>query len=280
MAKREANAVRRARATKRVRKRRAKALPRVYGTPFLEEIGLPSSDFEGESTDEIAHIALGYFQELAARVKKYCSDKKLTGLEKRIECELFVHLVSEVAYLPHCLALEFEQPFREVAEGLNQFPCNFPAHPDSLRQLQKMLWDDFGLGKRNPLRLRPMRGRKTFSLETWVNELLYHCFGQCYCLYALYTAQPRSKKSKTKLQTSIERVFSPVPLRLTKRESARLWLDPIWELLLVDIPKPEKHPRLRQLGGRPSKAHNVRSTIKAKLGTYLERMLTDQAVHK
>ena len=60
-------------------------------------------------------------------------------------------------------------------------------------------------------------------------------------------------------------------------ENASRWLDLIWKLLLIDIPEPETHPRLRQLGGRPSKAHNVRSAIKAKLGTYLERMLNDQA---
>jgi hypothetical protein len=255
--------------------KREKSLPRVYGDPFLEEVGLPSQDLKRESTDEIGLIALGYFQELAARVKQGCSDEKLTDFEKRMECELFVHVVGWVASLPRDLALEFERPFRQVAEGLNQFPCNFPAHPESLRKLQKMLWDDYGLGKRNPLKLRPVRGRKTFSFETWVNQLLFHYYNQCYYQYMAGIARAGSK-----LRTNIERICSPVPHRLAKKESARLWLEIIWELLLHDIPEPETDPRLRQLGGRPSKVHDVRATIKAKLGTYLERMLNDQAVHK
>jgi hypothetical protein len=84
-----------------------------------------------------------------------------------------------------------------------------------------------------------------------------------------------------------------VPLTL---QNAKQWLDVIWKLLLLGIPNPEKHPRLRQLGDSPSRrrkgmdfdgtvgektqASNVRASIKAKLGVYLERMLNEQAVHK
>ena len=63
-------------------------------------------------------------------------------------------------------------------------------------------------------------------------------------------------------------------------ENPKQWFDAIWERLLLVIPNPETHSRLRQLGGRPSKAFNVRSAIKEKLGTYFERMLNDQTVHK
>jgi hypothetical protein len=77
--------------------------------------------------------------------------------------------------------------------------------------------------------------------------------------------------------SELERFVIKVPLT---PKNAKVWLDQIWKMLLIDIPEPEMHPRLRQLGGRPSKVHDVRATIKAKLGTYLERMLNDQAVHK
>jgi hypothetical protein len=79
-------------------------------------------------------------------------------------------------------------------------------------------------------------------------------------------------------------------------QNAKQWLDVLWKVLLVEIPNPEMHPRLRQLVERPSlrrkrmrrdgsvgektQAHNIRAAIKAKLGEYLRRMLNDSAVHK
>jgi len=268
-----------ARAMKRARKQRTnrdtsrqeKPLPRLYGNPLqegIEEIGLPAPDLEGESTYDVAYFALGYVQELAARVKQRCSDEKLTDLENRADCKLFVNLVSRVTKLVYYLALEFRMPFRKVAEERSYFPCLFPAHPETLRGMQKMLRDDLNLGKRDLLKVRPARGRKTFSFETWVNEFLFH-----YICEVSYRIELNRYESS---ETDIERLYSELPTPA----NARQWLDEILELLLIDIPEPEKHPRLRQLGKRPSKAHNVRSTIKAKLGTYLERMLNDQAVHE
>jgi hypothetical protein len=77
-------------------------------------------------------------------------------------------------------------------------------------------------------------------------------------------------------------------------QNAKRWLDVLWDVLLVEIPNPEMHPRLRQLVERPSLrmkrmrrdgtvgeqtlAHNIRADIKAKLGVYLNRMLNDSAV--
>ena len=79
-------------------------------------------------------------------------------------------------------------------------------------------------------------------------------------------------------------------------QNVKRWLDAMWKLLLMQIPEPEKHPRLRQLGNFPSRrkkgmnlfgsvgaktqAANIRATIKAKLGLYLERMLNEQTAHK
>ena len=162
------------------------------------------------------------------------------------------------------LTIEFQEPFRKIAEELPAFPCVFPAHVDHQWFLQKFMLDKLNLGKRYALKLRAARGRKTFSTKTWVNKLL------------------------TDLIHMDEVPFAP--------ENPKHWLDAIWERLLLAIPNPETHPRLRQLVERPSlrrkrmrrdgtvgektQAHNVRAAIKAKLGVYLKRMLSDSAVHK
>jgi hypothetical protein len=256
--------------------KREKSLPRVYGNPFqqgIEEIELPTPELESESTEDIASFALGHIQELAARLKHVCSDKKATGPEKRIVCALLLHTVGDATALINELAIEFQVPFRGIAEESTHFPCLFPSTPESLEGLQKFIWDNLNLGKRIGLKIRPGPGRKTFSQKTWVNNLLIGYILEVYSGPPLIAELQLPPKVARELRLR----FKPPPLA---RKNARQCLDVIWQLLLRDIPEPEKHPRLRQLGGRPSKAHNVRSTIKAKLGVYLERMLTDQAVHK
>jgi hypothetical protein len=297
MAKRETGAQRPATPIKRAKRRQTdrdmkgqeEPVPRIYGDPFQEGIGLPAPNLQGESMDEVASLGLGYFQELAARVKQRCSNKKLSNLEKKLDCFLLIYMVGEATSLVHSLALECELPFREVAEGLNQIPWMFPAHPGELQRIQKMLWNNFNLGKRNALKLRPAPGRKTFSFETWANQLLFHYVCQVYYKFAVIAAKKSAPDFETvwlveiqvtpetarQLELLFEEAFPPTP-----KKNAKQWLDVIWQLLLLDIPEPETHPRLRQLGGRPSKVHDVRATIKAKLGTYLDRMLNDQAVHK
>jgi hypothetical protein len=157
------------------------------------------------------------------------------------------------------LATEFQESFRKIAEELPGFPCLFPAHVDHQWFLQKFMLDKLNLGKRYALKVRAASGRKTFSTKTWVNELL------------------------TDLIHMDEVPFTP--------ENPKQWLDAIWEQLLLEIPNPEAHPRLRQLAGRPSlrtkrmrrdgkvgektQGHNIRAAIKAKLGEYLKRMLND-----
>jgi hypothetical protein len=272
MAKREKSARRSATAKKRVQTRRANTLPRIYGDPWqkgFEGIGLPDPDLKGESIENIAFFALGYFQELAARVKQCCSDKKARDVEKRVACALLVHTMVDATSLVSNLAGEFEVPFRQVAEESNTFPCLFPAHPESRRALQEIMLDHFNLGKRFPLKIRPARGRKTFSQIPWVNQLLIRYLSEAYHNF--------TPPLLVRLHFPIVSEYEGPPL---SPKNVKQYLSEIWKLLLRDIPEPEKHPRLRQLGARPSKAHNVRSTIKAKLGTYLERMLNDQAVHE
>ena len=268
-----------------------KHLPRVYGNPLqegIEQIGLPIPALERESTDEIAFVGLGYIQELAARVKQHCSHAKMTDFEKRKDCSLLVSLVSKATKLVYYLALEFQKPFREIAEALPHFPCLFPAHPETLRGLQRKMWDDFNLGKRCELKLRPAPGRKTFSFETWVNQFLFHYI--CEAGYRAALNRYGGKASRNS-EIDVERLDSELPLI---PKNAKHWLDVIWKLLLVDVPNPEKHPRLRQLVERPSlrrkrmrrdgtvgektQTHNIRAAIKARLGEYLKRMLNDSAV--
>jgi hypothetical protein len=187
------------------------------------------------------------------------------------------------------LAKEFPEPFRGIAEELHHFPCLFPAHSETLRELQKIMWDQFNLGKRHPLKLRAALGRKTFSTKTWVNALLVR----------LIELVHESARREVELDpgwdylNTFREVAYYVPLT---PENAKQWLDVIWKMLLMCIPEPEKHPRLRQLGGRPSRkarrlrfdgtvgektlSHNVRASIKEKLGVYLTRLLTNPAPHK
>ena len=284
--KRETSAQRAPTSSKRARTRRTDgdmrgrgkvlpriSLPRIFDKNPSEGIRSPDPELEGESFDDIRCAALGYIQEFAARVKQRCFDEKLSCLEKQLACAWLIAVASEATILLNELADGTLEPFVELIEDMPCFPCMFPARADELRSLQKTMWDDLNLGKRHILKIRPARGRKTFSRETWVNGLLLHYINKIY--FVAYTdifgtASPNSS-------SEIERSALEVPLI---HENAKRWLDVIWKLLLIDIPDPETHPRLRQLGGRPSKVYEVRATIKAKLGTYLERMLNAQAVHK
>lgn len=118
------------------------------------------------------------------------------------------------------LAIEFQESFRKIAEERPAFPCLFPAHVDHQRFIGKVMLNILNLGKRYPLKLRAGPRRKTFSLQTWINKLL------------------------TDLIHMDEAPFTP--------QNPKQWLDAIWERLLLVIPNPETHPRLRQLVERPS----------------------------
>ncbi len=141
------------------------------------------------------------------------------------------------------------------------------------------------------IKLRAAPGRKTFSTKTWVNKfLIKHIVG----IHELAREEAeRDPGCDYNFESDFRYVAEHVPLT---RQNAKQWLDAIWKLLLTEIPNPEGHPRLRQLGRRPSlrtkrmrsdgtvgektQAHNIRAAIKAKLGVYLKRMLNDSTVHK
>ena len=240
-----------------------------------EEFDPHSEEPEGTCLVRLESRASVRIEQLARQIHRCCSDKKWNSYQKRVACEQLVKLALLSTDSIYRLANEFPEPFREIAEELPHFPCLFPAHADDLRSLQKVMWDHFNLGKRHELKLRAAPRRKTFSKKTWINALLIH----------LIELIHESARREVELDpgwdylNTFREVAYYVPLTPDPK-NVRQWLDVIWKLLLKGIPEPETHPRLRQLGGRPSKVHDVRATIRAKLGTYLDRMLNDQAVHK
>jgi hypothetical protein len=240
-----------------------------------EEFDPDSEEPEGTSLTRLQHAANVYIEQLARQIRRCCSDKKWNSYQKRVACEQLVKLAVLSTQSIARLAKEFPEPFREIAEELPHFPCLFPAHADDLRSLQKVMWDHFNLGKRHELKLRAAPRRKTFSKKTWVNAFLISLIESVHALAHHETElDPGWDYGGTFREVAYYVPLTPDP------KNVKQWLDVIWKLLLMRIPEPEKLPRLRQLGGRPSKVHDVRATIKAKLGTYLERMLNDQAVHK
>jgi hypothetical protein len=237
----------------------------LEGIPVLTAEDPDSEDPKRETLEALEGRARENIKQLAKQIHRCCSDKKFTSYQKRVACEQLVTVLIKATKSMGRLLEEFPQPFREIAEKLPYFPCLFPARTEELRSLQKFLWDEFNLGKRHTLKLRAAQGRKTFSTKTWVNSFLMRLIA------IVYECNPIGDYADNRREVAFSVPLTP--------ENVKQWLDLIWKLLLTEIPEPEKHPRLRQLGGRPSKVHDVRATIKAKLGTYLERMLNDHAVH-
>jgi hypothetical protein len=264
------------------------SLPRVFGDPLRLDIGEPDPRLKNESNRHIALCALGCLQELAARVRNYCEDADQTSENKRAACQLLVNVGADAALYIHLLVQEFPSSFREIAERSGKFPCLFPAHRDEIKALEKIMLDDLALGTLHPLKLRAVRGLKTFSMETYVNQILLHYIrkirGITTALLSNRLAGLRDFESSPMIE--IERIQHEVPLTA---DTAKQWLAVIWELLLLDVPHPEKHRHLSQLGQRKSRkekgsnsvgkvgaktqATNVRASIKEALGRQLKRLL-------
>ena len=243
MAKRETNPQRAESEDERQTRWVHKGIPVLIAKDFLDPEhpeGLCLAALEGRASRDI--------EELARQIHRCCSDKKWTSYQKRVACEQLVKLAILSTGSMNRLASEFQEPFREIAEELPHFPCLFPAHADDLRSLQKILWGEFNLGKRHPLKLRAAPGRKTFSKKTWVNEFLIR----------LIVSVHESADHEIELDPgwdyldTFREVAYYVPLT---PQNTKQWLDVIWKSLLIVIPEPEKHPRLRQLVMRPSLNH-------------------------
>src|SRR6476660_2884254 len=145
----------------------------LEGIPVL--IAKAFSDSEDPDPQPMAALmgeASRDIKELAKQIRRCCSDETWSNYQKRVACEQLVKLASLSTKTIFDLATEFLEPFREIAEELPYFPCQFPAHPDDRRLVQKFLLDDLNLGKRHNLKLRAVPGRKTFSMKTPANKLL------------------------------------------------------------------------------------------------------------
>jgi hypothetical protein len=262
------------------------SLPRVFGDPLRLAIGEHDPRLENESTGHIAAYALGFLQELAARVRDYCEDPLQTEDARREACQLLINVTREGAAAIHLLSREFLSPFREVAQAAALLPCLFPAHPDDIKALKNFMLEDLGLGKLHPLKLRS--ARKTFSKKTDINELLLHYIRRIHAEAAVLLSwridDPFGFASSPKEE--VERLLE-VGL---SAETAPQWLELIWKLLLLDCPNPEKHSLLSPLGQRSSRTERapfakgkkrktssyVRAGIRDALGKSLVRMLRDQ----
>lgn len=274
----------------------------VEGIPVLIAEDPDSEDPKG---DRLATLEGGMsrgIERLAKQVHRYCSDKKWTSYQKRVACEQLVSLANQATRSIFDLAAEFPEPFREIAEELPLFPCLFPAHPDTLRELQTLMWDRFNLGKCHALKLRAAPGRKTFSTETWVNSFLMHLIAIIHDATRHEDDEPDPGINYGFNTSQVE--DHDVPLN---PKNAKQWLDIIWQVLLTGIPNPETHPQLRKLGQHPSRTERahfgerkttrsikdavgenakhqtagyVRAAIKEALGKYLARMLRKEQSDK
>ena len=155
-----------------------KTLPRIFGDPLRQRIETPDSRLANESLWHISLFALGFLQELAARVKQICEEPRETPERRQEACQHLVNVGTEAAADIHQLLLQFAEPFRAIAETRPNFPCLFPAHPEDGKSLSKILLEHLGLGKSTAFKLRSETGRKTFSKKSYVNSLLLHYIGE------------------------------------------------------------------------------------------------------
>ena len=241
----------------------SKALPRVFGDPFLDGIGNVDPRLASESTGHIYAYALGYLQELAARVRDHCGEAG-TDAESKVEsCKLLVSLAASAAKLTQFIAEDNLAEMRAVVERMAAFPCLFSAHPEQRKALEKFALEDLALGKSHSLRLRSPSGRKTFSYEPFTNALLHH-----YLAVIRHRAQESLKfrldnaftPAADAPLTEEERLVQEVPLTTS---NAKEWIDCIWKLVLVDYPTPESHEDLSRLGTRRSRVDRAHVGKKA-----------------
>jgi hypothetical protein len=234
----------------------SKTLPRIFGDPLRQEIGVPDSRLANESHGHIAAYTLGYLQELAARVKQLCEDPRETPERKREACQLLVNIATEAAADIHLLFQRFLEPFRTIAETRSNFPCLFPAHPEQRKALNQTLLEHLGLGKFHALKLRPKPGRKPISMGTYANNLLRYYLAEIHRmreeLLSFRLNDPWASAASPPLE--IERLVEEIPL---SGANVKPWIKVIWQLLLKDFPKPEADPNLSSFGNRPSRTQRA-----------------------
>jgi hypothetical protein len=253
------------------------------GDPLICGIPEPSPFSSGFSTGEVVAKALGWQQELAARVRETQKTPGIPFEQKTEAANLLVNLAVEVASAIEHLSVGFPDVFKAVASRKGIFPVNMPALPEDRAQIIRWLIDTLQLGTQHALKLR---GRKTFSRRTFANNLI---------LSYIYRIK-RTAIERQHLRT--EYVFELEPLleeKLTfhtplSKATAKEWMHVIWNLLLEDCPAPEQNTRLKQFAAHKAKrtrialgksspkseASNIRAGIRDTLLKYLLRMLPDK----
>jgi hypothetical protein len=254
--------------------------------PLIPGIGEPYRFSSGFSTGEVLAKALGWQQELAARVTKDQEEPGIAFEERTESAQLLVNLATEIAMALQALSNKFPDVFKAVASRKASFPVNMPAHPEDRNNRIRWLSEILCLGCEHELKLR---GRKTFSRGTFANQLLLHYIGGI------------KRRAMEQLRFRIENLFELEGVELLPEEQLTLhtplskatagkWMEVIWNRLLADYPAPEKIERLKQFGahkakrtrnalGKPSpksEAANVRAGIRDALLKYLLRMLSDK----
>ena len=254
--------------------------------PLIGWISKPYPFSAGFSTGEVCEKALGWQQELAARVCEY-QERTDSSIEDRVEAaQLLVNLAAEAAMEVKALSVTFPDTFKVIASRKASFPINIPALPEDRDKIIHWLTETLQLSSKHELKLR---GHKTFSRRTLANSLLFHYIGRI------------KMRAIELLRFRIENLIGlegvePLPEEKLERHTplskatAGKWMELIWKLLLADYPEPEKHERLKQFGAHKAKrtrnalgkaspkseAANVRAGIRDALSKYLLRMLPDK----
>ena len=231
--------------------------------------------------------ALGWQQELAARVREY-QERPDIPLEGKTEAaNLLVNLAAEAAEAVKALSVAFPDVFAVVASRKAAFPVKLPALKEDREKIIHWLNETLQLGSEHELKLR---GRKPFSRETFANRRLLYYIG-------------RIKMRAIELQRfRIDNLFELEGVELLPEEELELhiplskatagqWMEVIWNHLLADCPAPEKHEQLKRFGAHKarrtrialgkssptkSEAANHRAGIRDALLKYLIRMLSDK----
>ena len=251
--------------------------------PLIGGIRKPSPISSGFSTGEVFAKALGWQQELAARVREY-QEKPDASFEERAEAANFlVNLAAEAAMSIQTLSRVFPDAFRAVASIRATFPINLPVLPEDRESIIHWLDETLCLGSQHELKLR---GRKTFSRKTFANKLILNYIGQIKAraieVRRIRIQYPFEFENVELLPE--EKLASGSPL---SKATAKAWMEVIWTLLLADYPEPEGDARLRQLGiheaektsnrhgtfSPKTEAANIRAGIRDALLKYLYRLI-------
>ena len=113
------------------------------GDPLIDGIREPYPLSSGFSTGEVFEKALGWQQELAARVREYQERPDIPFEGKTEAANLLVNLAAEAAMAVKALSVAFPDVFKAVASRTATFPVNLPALKEDREKIIHWLKRDF-----------------------------------------------------------------------------------------------------------------------------------------